>query len=107
MDILLAFSMLQIWLIQSLLECSSCKVGEKWPRNFVNWQAELKTRFNRKYDYQRAKNEDPVALEAWLRMVQATKDQYRVLDDDTYNFDETGFMLGVIGSELVVTGKER
>src|SRR5436190_1377067 len=40
-------------------------------------------------------------------MVQATKDQYRILDDDTYNFDETGFMLGVIGSELVVTGTER
>ena len=90
-----------------LAGCGGCKVGEKWPRNFVNQQAELKTRFNRKYNYQRAKNEDPVALEAWLRMVQATKDQYGILDDDTYNFDETGFMLGVIRSELVVTGTER
>jgi hypothetical protein len=27
------------------------QVGIRWPSNFVNWSPELKTRFNRKYDY--------------------------------------------------------
>lgn len=72
-------------------------VGEKWPRNFVNRQPELKTRFNRKYDYQRAKNEDALVIEAWYRIVRATKAKYGILDDDTYNFDDTGFMMGVDG----------
>lgn len=29
------------------------------------------------------------------------------MDEDTYNFDETGFMMGKISSQLVVTGSER
>ena len=33
-------------------------VGEKWVYNFINRQPELKTRFSRRYDYQRAKCED-------------------------------------------------
>ena len=33
-------------------------VGKDWAGNFVKRTPELKTRFKRKYDYQRAKNED-------------------------------------------------
>ncbi|KAF2186623.1 hypothetical protein K469DRAFT_539062, partial [Zopfia rhizophila CBS 207.26] len=33
--------------------------------------------------------------------------KYGIQDKDTYNFDETGFMLGIITSLLVVTGLER
>jgi hypothetical protein len=29
------------------------------------------------------------------------------LDEDTYNFDEIGFMMGVISTGAVVTGSER
>jgi DDE superfamily endonuclease len=35
------------------------QVGIRWPSNFVKRSPELKTRFNRKYNYQRALNEDP------------------------------------------------
>src|SRR5450432_1019093 len=38
---------------------SSTKVGGKWVYNFVQRHQALKTRYNRKYDYQRAKCEDP------------------------------------------------
>jgi helix-turn-helix, Psq domain len=53
-------------------------VGKHWPNNYVNRRPELKTRFNRKYDYQRAKNEDPVVIATWFRLVRATKDKYAV-----------------------------
>ena len=35
------------------------------------------------------------------------EENYGILDQDTYNFDETGFMMGVISSQLVVTGVDR
>jgi hypothetical protein len=41
---------------------------------------------------------------AWFHLVQAVKEKHRIANDDTYNFDETGFMMG---TELVVTGTKR
>lgn len=29
------------------------------------------------------------------------------MDDNVYNFDETGFIIGVVRTELVVTGTEK
>jgi hypothetical protein len=39
------------------------QVDIQWPSNFINRSSELKTRFNRKYDYQRALNEDPKIIQ--------------------------------------------
>ena len=35
------------------------------------------------------------------------KAEYGIVDKDMYNFDETGFQMGVISSGMVVTGSER
>ncbi|EER40063.1 conserved hypothetical protein [Histoplasma capsulatum H143] len=32
---------------------------------------------------------------------------YGIAQEDTYNFDETGFQMGVIGTARVITGSER
>jgi hypothetical protein len=40
-------------------------------------------------------------------LVRSIKVKYGILDKDTYNFDETGFIMGVITSQLVITGSER
>jgi hypothetical protein len=29
--------------------------------------------------------------------------KYRIIDDNLYNFDETGFMMGMIAASMVVT----
>jgi hypothetical protein len=81
--------------------------GKCWARNYINRQPELKSRYNRKYDYQRAQCEDPELIRAWFRLVLSTKAEYGILDDDTYNFDETGFQMGVISTSKVVTGIDR
>jgi hypothetical protein len=39
-------------------------VGVKWPSNFIARKPELKTRINRRYDYQRAQCEDPQIIQA-------------------------------------------
>ena len=78
-------------------------VGQKWARNFVKRRPELRTRWSRRYDYQRAKCEDPKLISEWFALIQNTKAKYGILDDDTFNFDEVGFMMGVIFAGMVVT----
>jgi hypothetical protein len=64
-------------------------------------------RFNRKYAYQRALCEDPVIIRSWFDLVQSTIAKHGITDSDIYNFDETGFQMGVISTAKVVTGSER
>jgi len=78
-------------------------VGKLWAHRFVKRQPELRTRCVRKYDYQRAKCEDPAIISPWFDLVWNIKAKYGILDDDTYNFDETGFLMGMIFTGMVVT----
>jgi hypothetical protein len=83
------------------------QVGQKWPANFVRRTDSLTTRFNRAYDRQRALCEDSVLISRWFKLVEQTKAKYGICDEDVYNFDEAGFMMGKIKTQLVVTGSER
>ena len=82
-------------------------VGINWASKFVKRNQELCTRFTRRYDYQRAQCEDPDVINAWFRLVRDTIAKYGVEDSDIYNFDETGFMMGMISTAMVVTSSER
>jgi hypothetical protein len=90
-----------------LADRNALPVGKRWAHNFVKRQPELKTRLFRKYDYQRAKCEDPTIIRSWFRLVQNTIAKYGIRSDDIWNFDETGFMMGIIMAGMVVTGSER
>src|SRR6187402_340165 len=83
------------------------RVGKLWAHRFVQRQPDLKTRFSRVYDFQRALCEDPELIGAWFRLVENIRAKYGVLDCDFYNFDETGFMMGVICSAMVITRADR
>jgi hypothetical protein len=78
-------------------------VGKLWAHNFVKRQPEIRTRFTRRYDYQRAKCEDPKVIREWFTLVRNMMAKYGIVDDDVYNFDETGFMMGIIFAGMVVT----
>jgi hypothetical protein len=82
-------------------------VGKRWAHNFIKRQPELKTRIFRRYDYQRAKCEDPIIIRGWFRLVQNIIAKYSIRSEDIWNFDETGFMMGLLQSGMVVTGSER
>ncbi|KAJ6437589.1 Glycerate kinase [Purpureocillium lavendulum] len=83
------------------------RVGANWASNFVKRQPELRTRFFRRYDYKRAQCEDPDAINAWFCLVRNTVAKYGIQEVDMYNFDETGFQMGVIAKGMVVTSSER
>jgi hypothetical protein len=82
-------------------------VGKNWVTKFIKRHESLRTMYNRKYDYQRAQCEDPVLIQGWFRLVRNLTAKYGILDEDIYNFDETGFQNGVISTSKVVTRAER
>lgn len=47
-----------------------------------------------------------MAISAWFKLVEETRQAYRILDTDTYNFDKTGFMIGVAAMSKVVTSSD-
>ena len=81
-------------------------VGEKWVYNFTQRTPELQSRFSRRYDYQRAKQEDPKVIQEWFNSVQAMVQQYGILPEDIYNFDETSFGMGLTTTAKVTTRAE-
>jgi len=92
---------------QLLAARDSGRVGKNWTSNFVRRQPQLSTRFTRKIDYQRVKCEDPNAYNAWFQLVRNMINKHGICEEDIYNFDETGFLMGQISSEMVVTAAER
>jgi hypothetical protein len=90
-----------------LAERSATAVGQNWPSNFVARTPTIKTRLSRPYDYCRAKCEDPEVIGRWFKLVEAIVKEYGVINEDIFNFDETGFQMGIITSQTVVTGTER
>lgn len=47
--------------------------------------------------------EDLKLIKEWFECVQATIMEYGILDEDIYNFDETGFAMGLIATARVIT----
>jgi hypothetical protein len=81
-------------------------VGKNWVSRWIKNQAELQTKWNKKLHFQRALCEDPVSIGAWFKLVQDTRTTYGIPEEDVYNFDETGFMMGVTSTSKVVTSSD-
>jgi hypothetical protein len=63
-----------------LLEKRGAKrVGKCWAQRFVARRPELKTRFNRAYDFQTALCEDPELIGNWFRLVENMRAKYGVV----------------------------
>ena len=82
-------------------------VGINWVANFVKRHAELASVYNRKFDVQRAEVEDPKLISLWFKLVEDTITKHGVAEEDIFNFDETGFQMGVISTSKVITTSDR
>jgi hypothetical protein len=78
-------------------------VGKNWVSTFIDRRDEIKTRYARRYNYSRAQCEDPKIIKGWFNCLQQTQMQYGISYEDIYNFDETGFAMGLIATTKVVT----
>jgi hypothetical protein len=73
-------------------------VGKNWPSAFINRREEIRSRFSRRYDYQRALNKDPKSLREWFTTVQRAIHENSIQLEDIYNFNETEFAIGLISA---------
>ena len=78
------------------------QVGKNWTYNFLKRHEDLKTRYTRRYNYERAQCEDSKAIRDWFELVRKIIEQYGITSEDIYNFDETGFAIGLIATAKVV-----
>lgn len=80
---------------------------KNWPHRYIKRLPTLQSRCIHKYDYQRALCEDSEAIGGWFRLVHNTIAKYGIVEDDIYNFDETGFAIGIASTSRVVTTSDR
>jgi hypothetical protein len=78
-------------------------IGKNWVSSFIKRHDEVKSRFARRYNYSRAKCEDPRTIKAWFKQLEEVRKQWGIQDEDIFNFDETGFAMGLISTTKVVT----
>ena len=82
-------------------------IGINWVSNFIKRYTDIVTsRFSRRYDYQRAQCEDPTVIKEWFDSVQRVVAQYGIANEDIFNFDETGFAMGLTATAKVITRAE-
>ncbi|EED15456.1 hypothetical protein TSTA_048960 [Talaromyces stipitatus ATCC 10500] len=79
------------------------QVGENWVYNLVKRRPEIESKFSRKYNYERAKCEDPKIIQEYFDRVREVISDYGILPEDIYNFDETGFAMGLCATAKVIT----
>jgi hypothetical protein len=81
-------------------------IGSNWVTSFINRRPEIKSRFARRYNYSRALCEDPKIINEFFNELQRICADKGILTEDIYNFDETGFAMGMIATAKVVARRE-
>jgi hypothetical protein len=81
-------------------------LGQNWVTGFIKRHESIKSRFTRKYNYQRALCEDPKAMKQWFDTLEALRKENGIQHEDIYNFNETSFAMGLITTSQVITRAE-
>jgi hypothetical protein len=81
-------------------------LSKNWATGFIKCHDSIKSRFTRKYNYQRALYEDPKVMKDWFNRLKVLRVEYGIYIQDIYNFNETGFAMGLIITSRVVTRAE-
>jgi hypothetical protein len=83
------------------------RVGDKWVYNLVQRRPEIESKFSRRYNYERAKCEDPKIMREHFDRVQAAISKYSILLEGIFNFNKTGFAMGLCASAKVITRSDQ
>jgi hypothetical protein len=93
----------EILLSERISTLPAPKLGKNWVSKFLHRNPDLKSKFIRRYNYSRAKCEDPTIIGGFFDNFRNIIIDHGILDDDIYNFDETGFAMGIIATSKVIT----
>ena len=82
------------------------KVGKNWTTEFVKRHQSLSSCLSRKFNHERALAEDPEVILSWFKLVENTIKKYGITSDDIYNFDKSGFAMGINSTQRIITSAE-
>jgi hypothetical protein len=76
---------------QLLAARGGSQTGDNWAYRFIHRRTEIKSQVSRPRDYRRVFCSNSAVISPWFDLIRNVKAKYGILDEDTYNFDETGF----------------
>ena len=71
-------------------------LGKNWTQKFLSRHNDIRTKFIPPLDKERALAQDSAILSTWFELFLRIKTEYKVEDEDIWNMDEKGVMLGVV-----------
>ncbi len=89
-------------LLEEKVETPEVVLYENWPYNFIARNPTLRIRFVPPLDKDRQKASDEDQIRRYFKLYRVTKELYNIHDDDVYNIDEKGIMMGVLAKVNVV-----
>jgi Tc5 transposase DNA-binding domain len=78
-------------------------VGERWSHRFFQRYSELRKMKQKPIELDRKIAHDPELIADWFKRFKALQDEFGVIKEDIWNYDETGFRIGVGRSQWIVT----
>jgi hypothetical protein len=69
-------------LLHKRIQDPTAVLGINWPYSFTKRRPELRTRYNRRISYQRAKQEDPKVIKQWFKTVCEVIQEHGIYKDD-------------------------
>ena len=78
-------------------------VSEKWLNRWLGRHPEYKKRRSRAIELDRKRAEDHEVIQEWFQKLHRTIQNHGILKEDIYNFDETGFNIGVGRDQWIIT----
>ena len=82
-------------------------IGTNWVNKFIQRHNMLKTCFSQRHNHEWALCEDTQKIKKWFKLVQQTIEEWGIVQEDIYNFDETSFAIGMIATAKVITQANR
>ena len=80
-------------------------IGKNWPSSFLKRYPLLKSAFTTPQDRNRQLSEDYDIIAHWFDLYQETVKEHDIQPEDTYNMDEKGVAMGVIGKQRCIVSK--
>ena len=77
-------------------------LGTDWVRRFLLRHLQLKSVVGRRIDAVRIKDASKDVLKKWFDAYEQTVEQYQIMEENIYNFDESGFSIGQIQATRVI-----
>ena len=81
------------------------ELEKNWVSAFLNRHLTLQAKYSRTLDQDRFLAQNRDIIQDWLELYKSIKAEYDILNKDTYNMDENGYMMGIAGSFKVVFSK--